>query len=123
MTECPKCGVVFAEVLCEHCLAAAPQPDHACICRDWQHLLPDCPVHGVRGVPVDKPNAATLPSDDDNKAGLHKGEPARSPEPVACEECGVVREETTLFIRDSQTGEGGFMLKPCRKCTHPGAGT
>ncbi len=22
MTECPKCGVVFAEVLCEHCLAA-----------------------------------------------------------------------------------------------------
>ena len=33
-----------------------------------------------------------------------------------CEKCGTKREESTLYIRDTATGEGAYMLRPCQKC-------
>ena len=33
-----------------------------------------------------------------------------------CEKCGTIREESTLYIRETATGEGTFLLKPCQEC-------
>ena len=51
-----------------------------------------------------------------NEAGV----PIPGDTPPMCERCGARREESTVWVRETATGAGGYMLKPCR-CAGPRA--